>query len=303
MGDHEGEVQHDLPAHIMNMESPVLSPEQAMESFVLQDGFRIELVASEPMIEDPVAAAFAPDGSLWVIEMQSFMPDVDGNNELQPISRVVHLTDTNGDGAMDESIVFLDNLVLPRAIAITHDGILLVEPPNLLYCRDLDGDGVCDEKRVLTDGFGGLDSIEHAGNGLIFGLDNTFHNSQHPYSFRFDGEAITSIPVPAHGQWGTTQDDYGRQYYTPNSYPVLIDDLPKKYARKNGKSRNIDGLYSWISPDKRVWPVHATPGVNRGYQEGRLTDEYRLTKNSSCQLLPTVQRQLNPLSKLVMIRG
>jgi mono/diheme cytochrome c family protein len=215
--------------------------------------------------------------------MQSFMPDVDGNNELQPISRVVHLTDTNGDGVMDNSVVFLDNVVLPRAIALSHDGVLLVAPPNLLYCRDLDGDGKCDDTKILTGGFAGLDSIEYAGNGMIFGLDNTFHNSQHPYSFQFDGEMITAIPVPSHGQWGTTQDDYGRQYYAPNSYPVLIDDLPKHYAKKNGKSRTIDGLYRGIAIDKRVWPVHATPGVNRGYQEGRLTDEYKLTKyDSAC---------------------
>ena len=64
---------------------------------------------------------------------------------------------------------------------------------------------------------------------------------------------------------------------------MLIDDLPKHYAKKKGKSRTVDGLYRGIATDKRVWPVHATPGVNRGYQEGRLTDEYKLTKfDSAC---------------------
>ena len=278
MGDNEGELQDDLPSHIMHMESPVLSPSQALESFVLQDGFYVELVASEPMIQDPVSAVFAPDGSLWVVEMQSFMPDVDGNNELEPISRIVHLTDTNSDGIMDESSVFMDGLVLPRSMALTHEGILLIAPPNLLYCRDTDGDGKCDDVQTLTGGLSGLDSVEHAGNGLMYGLDNLFHNSQHEYSFQFNGETLTSIPVPPHGQWGTTQDDYGRQYYTPNSYPVLIDDLPKQYARQRGQSRTIDGLYRGIAADKRVWPVHPTPGINRGYQEGRLDDNYKLTK-------------------------
>jgi mono/diheme cytochrome c family protein/glucose/arabinose dehydrogenase len=278
MGDNEGELQDDLPSHIMHMESPVLSPSQALESFVVQDGFYVELVASEPMIQDPVSAVFAPDGSLWVVEMQSFMPDVDGNNELEPISRIVHLTDTNSDGIMDESSVFMDGLVLPRSMALTHEGILLIAPPNLLYCRDIDGDGKCDDVQTLTGGLSGLDSVEHAGNGLMYGLDNLFHNSQHEYSFTFDGETLTSILVPPHGQWGTTQDDYGRQYYTPNSYPVLIDDLPKQYARQRGQSRTIDGLYRGITADKRVWPVHPTPGINRGYQEGRLDDNYKLTK-------------------------
>jgi mono/diheme cytochrome c family protein/glucose/arabinose dehydrogenase len=289
MGDNEGEPQHDLPSHIMNMDSPVLSPSQALESFVMQDGFYMELVASEPMIQDPVSAVFAPDGSLWVVEMQSFMPDVDGNNELAPISRIVHLTDTNSDGIMDESTVFMDGLVLPRSLAIAHDGILVIAPPNLLYCRDLDGDGKCDDIRVLTGGFGGLDSIEHAGNGMMYGLDNTFHNSQHDFSFTFDSDTLTSIPVPAHGQWGITQDDYGRQYYTPNSYPVLIDDLPKQYARQRGQARSIDGLYRGITSDNRVWPVHPTPGVNRGYQEGRLDDNYKLTRfDAACG--PSVYR-------------
>jgi len=278
MGDHEGEVQMDLPDHVVNMESPVLSTEEAIESFVVQDGFRIELVASEPMIQDPVAAVFAPDGTLWVVEMQSFMPDVDGNNELEPISRVVQLIDNDHDGIMDDSNVFMDGLVLPRGIAFTHDGLLLIAPPNLLYCKDTDGDGKCDEVSTLTDGFEGLDSIEHAGNGLIYGLDNLFHNSQHSHSFTFDGESLTSIPVPSHGQWGTAQDDFGRQYYSPNSYPVLIDDLPKQYANQRGTSRNIDGIYRGITTDKRVWPVHSTPGINRGYQKGRLNDEYKLTQ-------------------------
>ena len=278
MGDNEGEEQKELPSHIMNMNSPVLTPSQALESFVVQSGFHVELVAAEPLVVDPVAAVFAPDGSLWVVEMQSFMPDVDGNNELQPISRIVHLTDNNSDLIMDEATVFMDGLVLPRGIALTHDGLLLIAPPNLLYCRDTDGDGKCDDVQTLAGGFGGLDSVEHAGNGLMFGLDNNFHNSQHGSSFAFDGETLTSIPVPAHGQWGTAQDDYGRQYYSPNSYPVLIDDMPKQYARQRGQSRVIDGLYRGITTDKRVWPVHPTPGINRGYQTGRLTDEYKLTR-------------------------
>ena len=177
MGDHEGKEQNDLPPHVMNMKSPVLTPLQALDAFVVQEGFHVELVASEPLIVDPVSAIFDPDGSIWVVEMQSFMPDVDGNNELEPISRIVRLTDSDNDGVMDTSTVFLDDLVLPRSIALTHDGLLVIAPPDLLYCKDTSGDGMCDEVQKLANGFGGLDSVEHAGNGLIYGLDNIFHNS------------------------------------------------------------------------------------------------------------------------------
>jgi len=276
MGDNEGEQQPDLPEHILNMESPVLSPEDALGSFQLQEGFEIQLVASEPMIEDPVACTFAPDGSLWVIEMQSFMPDVDGNNEDMPVSRVVRLVDVDGDGVMDESKVFLDNLVLPRAIALSHEGILLVAPPELLYCRDIDGDGVCDDIQKVATGFGGLDSIEHAGNGMLYGVDNVFHNSQHGSSFKFDGETATVIPVPSHGQWGITHDDFGRNYYTPNSYPILVDEVPKHYAMQGGKKVGLHGIYRGIVRDKRVYPIRPTPGINRGYQQGRLDEDFKM---------------------------
>ena len=109
--------------------------------------------------------------------------DVDGNNEDMPISRVVRLVDVNSDGIMDESTVFLDKLVLPRAIALSHEGILLIAPPDLLYCRDTDGDGKCDNVKKVASGFSGLDSIEHAGNGMLYGLDNVFHNFNYKRSF------------------------------------------------------------------------------------------------------------------------
>jgi hypothetical protein len=68
------------------------------------------------MVEDPVAMTFDEDGRLWVVEMRGFMPDIDGEGEDDPVGRVSVLTDENGDGEMDKSVVFLDNLVLPRAI-------------------------------------------------------------------------------------------------------------------------------------------------------------------------------------------
>ena len=135
---------------------------------------------------------------------------------------------------------------------------------------------MCDDVQILTAGFGGLDSIEHAGNGMLYGLDNTFQNSQHGYSFKFNGEELTAIPVPAHGQWGIAHDDYGRNYYSPNSYPILVDELPKQYATNGGKKVSLHGLYKGIVNDKRVYPVRPTPGINRGYQKGRLDDNYKM---------------------------
>ena len=175
-GDRAGELQRDLPDAWRMPPSPPLSPEEAMESFVLQPGHRIELVASEPLIGDPVQIVFDASGDLWVCEMRGYMPDADGLGEEEPVGRIVRLRDLDGDGDMDESTVFLDHLVLPRAIAPAFDGLLVVEPPNLVYCRDTDGDGRADDSQVLVSGFGGIENPEHAGNGLRYGIDNWYYH-------------------------------------------------------------------------------------------------------------------------------
>ena len=96
-------------------ESPVLSPAESMKKIVLPPGYRLELVASEPMIEEPVAIDWDSDGRLWVVEMPGYMEDMPATTELQPTGRVSVLEDTNDDGRMDKKTVFLDKLVLPRA--------------------------------------------------------------------------------------------------------------------------------------------------------------------------------------------
>src|SRR5690625_3395085 len=159
-------------------DAPVLTPEQALETFSLQPGFRIELVASEPLIQDPVAMDIDADGRLWVVEMQTFMPNVDGEGELKPESRVVVLEDTNGDGQMDKSTAYMEGLILPRSIRVVEGGVLIGEPPNLWFTRDTDGDGRADEKILVSDNYSHLEANpEHGTNGLLYGIDNSIHDA------------------------------------------------------------------------------------------------------------------------------
>ena len=246
--------------------APVLSPEQGRALIRVADGFEVDLVASEPMIEDPVAMAFDEDGRLWVCEMRSYMPNMAGEGERVATSRIVVMDDTNGDGRMDASTVFADGLVMPRALAPSHGGLLVIEPPNLVFLRDTDGDGRADDHRVLLDGFGGLENPEHAGNGLMYGLDNWWELSQHGIRFRFDGETVETERVPVHGQWGITMDDEGLVYYAPNSDSLRGDVVPKRYAVMNPDQRGFAGINERIGRDVAIWPSHVT-GINRGYQE------------------------------------
>src|SRR5262252_10082902 len=105
-GDKKGETQPPLPPHIKIPPAPVLPPEEALKTIKVAPGFRLELVASEPLVFEPVAMAFDPDGRLWVVEMRSYMLDVDAKGETLPMSDVVVLEDTDGDGKFDKRTVF-----------------------------------------------------------------------------------------------------------------------------------------------------------------------------------------------------
>ena len=271
-GDRAGESQGELPAEWRVDSSPVRTADEQLATFALPDGYRIELVAAEPLVEAPVAFEFGPDGRLWVVEMRGYMRDADGAGERDPIGRIKVLSDDDGDGRMDRATIFLDGLVMPRGIALWRDGLLVIEPPHLFFARDTDGDGRADRSELVASGFAGEDNPEHAGNGLLYALDNTFTCSQHPFRFVVDGASLRAEPVSPHGQWGLSEDALGRLYYSPNSDPLLVDLLPKQPAARNPSQRNFAGVPARAARDTRVHPSHLTPGVNRGYQRGVLRE-------------------------------
>src|SRR6185503_499104 len=143
-GDRRGEVQAPLPENISVPPAPVLAPSEEGATFKLAPGFHAELIAADPLVGDPIAMQFGPDGRLWVLEMRGYMPNVDGEGEREPVCLVAVLTDSDGDGRYDERTVFADQLVMPRAISLVDNGLLVGEPPHLWFLRDTNGDGVAD---------------------------------------------------------------------------------------------------------------------------------------------------------------
>jgi mono/diheme cytochrome c family protein/glucose/arabinose dehydrogenase len=276
-GDRPGEVQQGLPEHIKVPPAPILVADEAIKTLKVAPGFRAEIAAADPLVGDPVAMTFGPDGRMWVVEMRGYMPNADGKGEDAKVGTVAVLEDTDGDGRADKRTTFLDGLVMARALALVGDGVLVAEPPKLWFARDTNGDSVADEKTEIFSDYGGTTNPEHTANGLMWALDNWIYNANHTQRFRYlgNGKFETETTV-SRGQWGISQDDTGRLYHNSNSDPLRADLVPTAYLRRNPYLTNPTGANVRLAPaNLPIWPGRVTAGVNRGYRilnsEGKIT--------------------------------
>jgi len=250
--------------------APTLSAEEELKTLVLPPGYHAELVAKEPLVVDPIAIDFDADGRMWVLEMQGFMSEPSGANSREPINDIAVLEDTNGDGVMDKRTVFADKLVLPRALKVLDQGVLVGEPPNLWLMQDTDGDLKADTKDLVSDNYGRpAASIEHNANSLFWAMDNVMYTSEGDFHLRLKNGKVELLPTLARGQWGATQDDAGRVFRNVNDAPLFADFVAAKYYSRNPNLVRTRGLYEPLlaREDSVVWPVRATRGVNRGYRD------------------------------------
>jgi mono/diheme cytochrome c family protein/glucose/arabinose dehydrogenase len=262
--------------------APILSAEEEAKTFKLAPGYRVELVACEPMVQCPIFFEFDPEGRIWVVEYQGYMRDVKGSGEGDPICRVVVLEDTNGDGKADKSTVFLDKLVMPRSFAFVKGGILLQEPPKLWFCEDADGDLVC-EKRTLVGTMGVAGNPQHTANGLRRGIDNWLHCADWPHRYQWKDGKLIDEPTLHRGQFGVSFDETGRFISCYENSAMHMDLIPAeailrhpnlaKLAQRGG--RGSFGVNVNVARDAaECFPIRVTPAVTLGALE--LRDDGRL---------------------------
>jgi putative membrane-bound dehydrogenase-like protein len=148
----------------VTLDSPVAAKD-AVSTFELEPGFKLELVAAEPLIADPVAMEIDENGNMYVVENHGYPLDK------TKTSKVKLLRDTDGDGVMDKSTIFADTLMMPTGVLRWKKGIVVTDAPNVLYMEDTDGDGKADIIKPMLTGFA-LSNPQHNVNTPILGLDN-----------------------------------------------------------------------------------------------------------------------------------
>ena len=256
--------------------SPFVSPEASLGKMKVEEGFEVKLVAAEPLVSTPVAMLFDDKTRMWVVEMSGYMPDTTGAGEDVPNGKIVILEDKNKDGVYDDRKVFLDSLVLPRAICLIDGGILVAEPTNLWFYEISNDKPV--SKQLVDDKYAVGGNVEHQPNGLLRALDNWIYNSKSDKRYRkVNGNWIVEH-THFRGQWGIAQDNYGRLYYNNNSQNLLGDYFSPGFGAMNKNQRGVAGYNEKAVANNKVYPIRPTPGVNRGYMKNILSDSLKLNE-------------------------
>lgn len=222
------------------------SPEASLRAIRVRPGFVVELVAAEPLVRDPVAFDWSPDGRLWVAEMADYPLGVDG----KPAGRIRVLEDSDRDGKYDKARVFLEGVAFPNGIMCWRDGAIVTSSPAIFFAADSDGDGKADVRKPLFTGFG-EGNQQHRVNGLRWGLDNWVYcangdsggdilcvntgivQSIAGRDFRMLPDAGVLDPQTGQTQFLRERDDWGNWFGSNNANPMYHFVQEDHYLRRN----------------------------------------------------------------------
>ena len=226
---------------------PPKSPSDSLQCMTTHPELKIELVAAEPLVADPVAIDFGFDGCLWVAEMADYSRGVD--EQFEQSGRIRRLTDEDGDGRFDKSDVFLTGLRFPTDVKTWRDGVLVCDAPDIVFAADRDGDGRAEVRELLLTGFAthnpharanslrwGLDGWVHGSGGLFGGLIRNQSGKVVDVSnrdFRFHPDTGEIEPATGSTQQGRPRDDFDNWFGCTNSDLLTNYPIDERYAGRN----------------------------------------------------------------------
>ncbi|HEY3393098.1 MAG TPA: neutral/alkaline non-lysosomal ceramidase N-terminal domain-containing protein, partial [Lacipirellulaceae bacterium] len=223
------------------------SPAESIASMRVREGLRVELVAAEPMVRDPVAIDFGPDGKVWVAEMIDYGFNIRERNP--PLGRITVLEDRDADGQFETATRFLENIAMPMGVTVWRNGLLICAAPDILYAEDTTGDGKADVVKKLFSGFG-VQNAQARVNGFAYGLDGwlyaacTFAGEIENHvrgskarlpdgDFRLLPDDGVLEPETGRTQQGRVRDDWGNWFGCNNTVLCFHYPLASRYLARN----------------------------------------------------------------------
>ena len=252
-----------------------LSPQKSMETMQFSNRLSVELVAAEPMVQDPVAMCWDASGAMYVAEMGDYPAEKEGG-------RIRKLEDLDHDGKMDRATLFIDHIAYPTSVLPYQDGILVAAAPDIIFFRDGNADGIAELRTVMLSGFGQGNQQLRA-NGLIWGLDGWIYgaNGRSDGEVAFVNEAGVAISTPisirnrdfrfhptekkfettgGFTQFGQSFDDFGNRFISWNTIPIRHVVMEQNYLSRNPRAP-ITATTSELSVEgstPRVFPISQT---------------------------------------------
>lgn len=228
-----------------------LAPGDALATFQLPADWLIEPIATEPMVVSPVAIAWDERGRMYVAEMRDYPNATDPARR----GRVRLLTDTDGDGQMDRSEVFAENLPFVNGLLPYRGGLLVTSVPDIVYLRDSDGDDKADIREVALTGFTQgnqqllVNSLHYGLDNWIYGANGRSNGSLHwpddppasamslvntDFRFRPDPTKQRQIePASGFSQFGLTIDEWGNRFISWNTIHIRHVVIERQYLQRN----------------------------------------------------------------------
>lgn len=245
-----------FPPAVAHAEFPRIHPtppEKAEATFEVQHGFRMELIAAEPLVASPVDMAFDEDGRAYVVEMRDYpFPEEKNAAPTEFPGTVRLLEDTDDDGKFDMATIFADQLAWPTSACCYKGGVFVAAAPDIWYLKDTDGDRKADVRRKVFTGFSRY-NVQAIMNSLRWGLDNKIYgaaagnggsvrHAERPddpliqltrRDFRFDPVTEKIEAIAGGERYGACFDDWGNRFLCNIRNPVQHVVLPLHYVQRN----------------------------------------------------------------------
>ena len=266
------------------VESEALSPAEGLAAIRVPDDYQVELLAAEPLVQDPINISFGVDGRIWVVEMADYPLGGKGGG------RVRWLRDADGNGTLDESTLFLDGLDFPTSVHAWKDGAIIISAPDVLWARDLDSDGRADQVQKLLSGIHPANP-QHRASGFEIGLDGWLHfgagdgtdelvSHVNNKSYKVHGHDVAWNPetgeirlTSGETQFVRSRDAFGNWFGNSNSRPMYQYVIESRYLK--------DGGISGGARADLLEPAVAPPVMPRSQVLSRFNDLFALNRFTS----------------------